>query len=66
MTKIRVEADVDNFIPKGTYLEDWYNVQDTVFNTLGADVEVYIRDIDHSDPKNWAKLEQLSDSFATN
>ena len=58
-----MDADVNNFIPGGTYLQDWYNVQVAAFNTLGADVDVYIRGIDHSDPRNWPLLEELAGSF---
>lgn len=63
---MRVDADNDDFIPNGTYLRDWYNVQDLHFNTLGSSIEAYVRDIDHSDPDNWGKLEELSEAFSTN
>ena len=64
MTQIPVDADVNDFIPGGTYLEDWWNVQEALFNTLGAEVDVYIRNIDHSDPDNWPLLEELGTAFA--
>ena len=36
---------------------------DNAFNTLGADVDVYVRDIDHSDPSNWDLLEEVAEAF---
>ena len=36
---------------------------DNGFNTLGADVDVYIRNIDHSDPSNWDLLEEVAAAF---
>lgn len=39
--QIPVQADIDNFIPPNSYLKDWYDVQDTYYNRVGASVAVY-------------------------
>ena len=39
--QIPVQADIDNFIPPNSYLKEWYDVQDTYYNRVGASVAVY-------------------------
>ena len=40
-TKIKVDADVNNFIPDGSYLKLWFADRDAYFTVYGDDVELY-------------------------
>ena len=39
--KMEVDADVNNFIPDGSYLKDWFSDLDTYFTESGDSVELY-------------------------
>lgn len=39
-------------------------MREATFTEVGANVDVYIRNVDHSDPANWEHLEEVADAFA--
>jgi Niemann-Pick C1 protein len=41
---MKVDADVNDFIPPGSYLKDWFADADALFLKLGAGISVYSRD----------------------
>lgn len=54
-SQMRVNADVNDFIPDGSYLKDYFKVNDDYFVTEGASAALYFRStpdvpIDFSDP----------------
>jgi Niemann-Pick C1 protein len=59
-----VQADVNDFIPAGSYLKDWFNARDRYFISVGDDVNVYIKsDVDYSQPETWNQMKELFDAF---
>ena len=42
-SKMKVDADVNNFIPDGSYLKDWFADRDAYFTVYGDDVEIYTK-----------------------
>lgn len=40
-SQMRVEADVNDFIPEGTYLREWLDVDSDYFQTTGTDAGLY-------------------------
>ena len=40
-SQMRVDADVNDFIPEGSYLRDWIRIAQTEFGTTGIPVELY-------------------------
>jgi hypothetical protein len=40
-SKMRVEADVNNFVPEGSYLRDWIDVGDKYFQATGESAALY-------------------------
>lgn len=49
VAKIPVDADVNDFIPPGSYLEDWLDTNDEYFETVGESVGVYFKDVAYED-----------------
>jgi len=43
-TKIEVDADVNDFIPAGSYLKDYFSDSKTYFSEYGDSVEIYSKD----------------------
>jgi len=63
-TQIQVQADVNDFIPAGSYLKDWFSARERYFTSVGDDVNIYIMsDVDYSSPEKWTQMKELYDAF---
>lgn len=40
-SQMSVEADVNNFIPEGSYLKEWIRIGQDSFDTTGSDIQLY-------------------------
>jgi len=59
-TQIQVQGDVNDFIPAGSYLLDYFRDQENKFDRVGEQVDLYIEgDYDYKNRNNWEKLEDL-------
>ena len=43
---MKIDADVNDFIPPGSYVKDWIDDSDEYFTTVGQDIAVYSRDME--------------------
>ena len=43
---MKIDADVNNFIPGGSYLKEWIADSDAMYRSLGDGIDVYTRDMD--------------------
>ena len=43
---MQIDADVNNFIPGGSYLKEWIADSDAMYRSLGDGIDVYTRDMD--------------------
>ena len=43
---MQIDADVNDFIPGGSYLKEWIADSDAMYRSLGDGIDVYTRDID--------------------
>eukprot|EP01025_Chloroclados_australasicus_P010600 TRINITY_DN1437_c0_g1_i3.p1 TRINITY_DN1437_c0_g1~~TRINITY_DN1437_c0_g1_i3.p1 ORF type:complete len:950 (+),score=108.56 TRINITY_DN1437_c0_g1_i3:595-3444(+) len=50
VAKIPVDADVNDFVPPGSYLENWIDTNDDYFNTVGSSVALYFKEIAYEQP----------------
>ena len=59
-----MQADVNDFIPAGSYLKDWFAARDKYFTSVGDAVNVYIMSgVEYEKPETWDKMTDLSAAF---
>lgn len=55
---------MNDFIPAGSYLKDWFSARERYFTSVGDDVNIYIMsDVDYSSPEKWTQMKELYDAF---
>eukprot|EP00240_Pyramimonas_obovata_P002581 CAMPEP_0118947786 /NCGR_PEP_ID=MMETSP1169-20130426/46651_1 /TAXON_ID=36882 /ORGANISM="Pyramimonas obovata, Strain CCMP722" /LENGTH=761 /DNA_ID=CAMNT_0006894069 /DNA_START=130 /DNA_END=2412 /DNA_ORIENTATION=+ len=60
---IKTEMEIRDFLPKGSYLEAFYEKDDKHFS-IGTSTAVYIdRGVEYSNPTVWPKMHELCDAF---
>eukprot|EP00892_Ulva_mutabilis_P011129 jgi/Ulvmu1/8389/UM042_0096.1 len=70
-TQMRVDADVNDFIPAGSYLRDWLQVGRSAFGSTGISVELYWVStpevpIDFTQPETQAQMDASLQRFREN
>ena len=60
---MQIEADVNDFIPGGSYLKEWIADSNSLFGKLGDPIYVYSRDLDVSTAEGAALMITASDAF---
>ncbi|GMH39728.1 hypothetical protein BSKO_07626 [Bryopsis sp. KO-2023] len=63
VTQIEVDADVDDFIPPGSYLGDWNNLRQDLYTTVGSDVGLYMQDVDFPSAEIQGQMSDLYTDF---
>eukprot|EP00241_Pyramimonas_parkeae_P004525 CAMPEP_0114239316 /NCGR_PEP_ID=MMETSP0058-20121206/8394_1 /TAXON_ID=36894 /ORGANISM="Pyramimonas parkeae, CCMP726" /LENGTH=882 /DNA_ID=CAMNT_0001351487 /DNA_START=50 /DNA_END=2698 /DNA_ORIENTATION=- len=62
--KIKTQADINDFIPEGSYVRDFLAAQDKYFDSVGDQVYIFItEDFEYEKSENWPKLTSLFDAF---
>jgi Niemann-Pick C1 protein len=70
-TRMRVDADVNDFIPDGSYLKDFYKLYENTFTTTGDAVDVYFRStdaapLDFSNPRIGTQMDAVEQIVIAN
>lgn len=66
VTQIEVDADVDDFIPSGSYLGSWNNIKEDLFTSVGDGTGVYMQNVDFASPEIQNQMEDLFEDFRDN
>ena len=63
---VQVDADVDDFIPPGSYLRDWNNIKEDYFTTVGPSTGIYMQDVEFSSEQIQRQLALMCQTFKDN
>ena len=61
--QLQIDADVNDFIPGGSYLKEWIADSNALFRELGDSIAVYTRDVDVSSADGAALALAASEAF---
>ena len=60
MVQIETQADVNDFIPAGSYLLDFFDMQDSYFTDVGDLVGIYFHEgVEYEKPEMWPHLRDV-------
>lgn len=70
-SRMRVDADVNDFIPDGSYLKDFFKLYTNAFKTSGDSVDLYFLStdavpLDFSDPRIGAQMDAVAQTVIAN
>ena len=63
---MQIDADVNDFIPGGSYLKEWIADSNSMYRTLGDSIDVYTRDMDVHTETGAAAVLAASAAFRAN
>ena len=63
---MQIDADVNDFIPGGSYLKEWIADSNSMYRTLGDSIDVYTRDMDVHTETGAATVLAASAAFRAN
>lgn len=64
LIQIKTQADINDFIPEGSYVRDFLAAQDKYFDSVGDQVYIFItEDFEYEKSENWPKLRSLFGEF---
>lgn len=66
IVNIEVDADVDDFIPTGSYLRDWNTIREDYFTTVGSSTGIYMQDVEFSSEQIQRQMTQMCEAFQSN
>lgn len=63
---LQVDANLNRFVPKSSYIHSFDSIRETYFPTVGDRTAVYIQDASFTDPSMWDKMSDLGNAFRSN